>query len=226
MAYYRDNPEAQKLLCAWVQHASSAAQSSMNDRTRIALYSRIGTSSDSNDTQRLDLGQIASARGWTVVNVYKDNTTSKTGRLQPSALDALLKAAARREFDLLAIHSLDHLGQSLRQILDTVHKLRDAGIHLFVHESNIDTTSPAGAAIFSVFAALRISDQTQIRQRAKAAVERARRNGTKIGRPTNMNDSVRAAIIALRARDLSIRQIATQLRVGTGTIYKALGSET
>lgn len=46
----------------------------------------------------------------------------------------------------------------------------------------------------------------------------------KIDRPSNLNDSVRVAIIALRARDLSIRRIAAQLRVGTGTICKVLGA--
>jgi transposase len=44
----------------------------------------------------------------------------------------------------------------------------------------------------------------------------------KLGRPTNLNDSVKAAIVALRAKDHSIRHIAAQLRVGTGTVYKVL----
>jgi len=58
----------------------------------------------------------------------------------------------------------------------------------------------------------------------KASIERAKRNGVKLGRPANLNDTVRPAIIDLRARDVLIRQIAAQLHVGTGTIYQVLTS--
>ena len=61
-----------------------------------------------------------------------------------------------------------------------------------------------------------------IRERVRAGLERAKRSGVKLGRPTNLNDSVRAAIVALRAKDVPIRQIASQLRVGTGTVYRVL----
>ena len=38
----------------------------------------------------------------------------------------------------------------------------------------------------------------------------------------SLDHAVRAAIVALRSKDHSIRDIAKQLRVGTGTVYKVL----
>ena len=73
-----------------------------------------------------------------------------------------------------------------------------------------------------MFGAFAEFERNLIRERVKVGIERAKKNGVKLGRPTNLNDSVRAAIVALRAKDHSIRHIAAQLRVGTGTVYKVL----
>jgi DNA invertase Pin-like site-specific DNA recombinase len=88
----------------------------------------------------------------------------------------------------------------------------------------LDTSTPAGKLAFSVFGALAEYERELIRERVRAGIEHAKRNGVKLGRPSNLNDAVRAAIIALRAKDVSIRQIASQLRVGTGTVYRVLAT--
>jgi DNA invertase Pin-like site-specific DNA recombinase len=62
-------------------------------------------------------------------------------------------------------------------------------------------------------------------ERVKAGLERAKRNGVKLGRPTNLNDAVRDSIVALRNQQIPIRRIAAQLRVGTGTIYGVLAAD-
>ncbi len=78
--------------------------------------------------------------------------------------------------------------------------------------------------MFSVFGSLAEYERALIRERVKAGIERAKRNGVKLGRPSNLNDSVRAAILALRAQATPIRKIASQLRVGTATIYSVIAS--
>ncbi len=136
----------------------------------------------------------------------------------------MLKAALRREFDLVAVWSVDRLGRSLQHLVEMVNELHALGVDLYIHQQAIDTFTPAGKLAFSVFGALAEYERALIRERVKAGLDRAKRNGTKLGRPTNLNDSVRSAIVALRARDVSIRRIAAQLRVGTGTVYKVLGA--
>lgn len=190
---------------------------------RVALYSRVSTSHQTTENQRQELQRVASLRGWTVVEVFNDDGISGSkGRSDRPALDALLKAAVRRRFDLVAVWSIDRLGRSLQHLVETVNELHAVGVDLYVQQQAIDTSSPAGKLAFSVFGALAEYERELIRERVKAGLERAKRNGTRLGRPTNLNDSVRASIVTLRAENVSIRRIASQLRVGTGTVYEVL----
>jgi DNA invertase Pin-like site-specific DNA recombinase len=197
----------------------------MNEPLRVAIYSRVSTSQQTTENQRHELQCVASLRGWTIIETYADDGISGAkGRSDRPALDRMLKAALRREFDLVAVWSVDRLGRSLQHLVEMVNELHALGIDLYIHQQAIDTSTPAGKLAFSVFGALAEYERALIRERVKAGLERAKRNGTRLGRPTNLNDSVRSAIVALRAREVSIRGIAAQLRVGTGTVYKVLSS--
>jgi DNA invertase Pin-like site-specific DNA recombinase len=119
------------------------------------MYCRVSTPSQTTANQRHDLGRVAAARGWNVVAQFSDDGIGGAkGRSGRPALDALLKAAVRGEFDLLAIWSIDRLGRSLQHLVETVNELRSVGVDLYVHQQAIDTSSPAGKLAFSVFGAL------------------------------------------------------------------------
>ena len=190
---------------------------------RVALYSRVSTAQQTTENQRLELERVAAARGWNIVQTFTDEGISGSkGRDERPGLDALLKAASRRQFDLIAVWSIDRLGRSLQHLVTTVNDLQAVGVALYIHQQQLDTTTPSGKLCFSMFGAFAEFERNLIRERVKVGIERAKKNGVKLGRPTNLNDSVRAAIVALRAKDHSIRHIAAQLRVGTGTVYKVL----
>lgn len=190
---------------------------------RAALYARVSTPTQSVENQRHELRRVAEARRWYIANEYtEDGISGAKDRSQRPALNALIKAAIRGEFDLVAVWSIDRLGRSLQHLVETVNELRSVGVDLYIHQQALDTSTPAGKLAFSVFGALAEYERELIRERVRAGLDRARRNGTKLGRPTNLNDSVRAAIIALRAKDHPIRKIASQLKVGTGTVYRVL----
>ena len=190
---------------------------------RVALYCRVSTAHQSSDNQLQELERVASTRGWNVVRTVRDDGISGAkGREERPALDALLKAASRREIDLIAVWSIDRLGRSLQNLVTVVNDLQALGVGLFIYQQQLDTTTPSGKLCFSMFGAFAEFERNLIRDRVRVGLERAKKNGVKLGRPTNLNDSVRAAIVALRAQDHSIRHIAKQLRVGTGTVYQVL----
>ena len=197
----------------------------MSGSLRAAIYSRVSTAAQSTENQRYELERVSQARGWTFVAHYSDQGISgEKGRSDRPGLDALLRAATRREIDLIAVWSLDRLGRSLQHLVETVNELQAVGVDLYIHQQALDTSTPAGKLAFSVFGALAEYERELIRERVRAGIERAKRNGVKLGRPSNLNDTVRAAIVALRAKDVSIRRIASRLRVGTGTVYQVLAA--
>jgi predicted site-specific integrase-resolvase len=73
-----------------------------------ALYVRVSTDHQSVENQIRVLRQVAERRGWQVAEVYRDaGISGAKGREQRPGLDALLKDASRRRFDVVmawAIH--------------------------------------------------------------------------------------------------------------------------
>src|ERR1035441_917439 len=192
---------------------------------RVAIYARVSNSSQTTANQLAYLERVAALRGWYIVETFQDEGISGAkGRTDRPALDALLKDAVRGKFDLIAVWSIDRLGRSLQHLIETVNELQAVGVDLYMHQQAIDTTTPAGKLAFSIFGAFAEFEKSLIRERVKIGLERAKRNGVKLGRPTNLNDSVRDSIVALRAKQIPIRKIAAQLRVGTHTVYSVLAA--
>jgi DNA invertase Pin-like site-specific DNA recombinase len=192
---------------------------------KVALYLRVSTSAQNTENQRVDLERVAALRGWSIAEIYTDHGISGAkGRSDRPDLDRMLKDAVRGKFQIIAVWSLDRLGRSLQHLIETVNELQAVGVDLYLHQQALDTTTPAGKLAFSIFGAFAEFERSLIRERVKVGLERAKRNGVRLGRPSNLNDAVRAAIVGLRAKDVSIRKIASQLKVGTGTIYSVLAS--
>jgi len=75
---------------------------SMTKQKRAALYLRVSTDHQSVENQNRELRQIAERRGWIVVEVYSDAGISGAKRRdQRPGLDAMLKDASRRKFDVV-----------------------------------------------------------------------------------------------------------------------------
>ena len=71
-------------------------------------------------------------------------------------------------------------------------------------------------SVFSEF------ERSMIRERAIAGQQRAKSQGKHIGRKTNVNDAVITAVYQLRKNNVSIKKIASDLKIGVGTVYKIL----
>ena len=72
-------------------------------RKRVAFYLRVSTGSQNVENQRRELHEVADRAGWEVVAVYQDEGISGTkGRDRRPQFDAMLKAATRRKFDMIA----------------------------------------------------------------------------------------------------------------------------
>jgi DNA invertase Pin-like site-specific DNA recombinase len=190
---------------------------------RVAVYARVSTASQTVDNQTQELERLAALRGWTIVATFRDEGISGAkGRDGRPALDALLKAATRREFDLIAVWSIDRLGRSLQHLVTTVNDLHALGVQLYFHQQAIDTTTPSGKLMFGVFSSFAEFERDLIRERIKLGVERARKEGKKLGRPSSVTESTRAAIVELYKKGMSPKKISQTLRCGVGTAFHTL----
>jgi DNA invertase Pin-like site-specific DNA recombinase len=116
---------------------------------RVAIYTRVSTDHQTTANQERELRQVAVRMGCGVVRVYKDHGISGAkGRDERPAFDALCRDAARRQFDVVMAWSVDRLGRSLQDLIGFLPELHALGIDLYLHQQGIDTTTPAGKAMF------------------------------------------------------------------------------
>jgi DNA invertase Pin-like site-specific DNA recombinase len=187
---------------------------------KIAIYARVSTSGQTVENQIRELTLWAERVGHEIVEIYQDAGISGTkGRDQRPGLDKVLKDAARRKFDLLAVWSVDRLGRSLQDVVSAMQELRGAGVGLFLHQQALDTTTPAGKAMFGMLAVFGEFEAAIIKERVNAGLARAKANGVKLGRPKISGD-VEASVRDLRQAGVGIKAIAKQLGLGTGTVQR------
>ena len=189
---------------------------------RIAIYARVSTDKQTCENQLQELRVIAERMNYTIVAEFVDNGISgmKTRQDRP-ALDQLMKSATQRKFDMVMCWSIDRLGRSLQNLVEILNELQAMKIDLFFLQQGMDTSTPSGRMIFSVFGAIGEFERNLIRERVIAGQKRAVANGVKMGRPSKMNDGLRSAIQLLREKGMGIKQIARELKVGIGTVYKS-----
>src|SRR5262245_57060755 len=84
---------------------------------KVAIYLRVSTDGQTVENQRRELLAVAARHGWEVVQQFADNGISGAkGRERRPGYDAIWKAVARREIDLIAAWSVDRLGRSLQDL--------------------------------------------------------------------------------------------------------------
>jgi hypothetical protein len=88
-------------------------------KKRVAIYLQVSTSKQDTDNQLRELSAVADRSGWEIWKVYEDaGISGAKGRDKRPGLDAMLKAANAKQFDLVATWSVDRLGRSLTDLLD------------------------------------------------------------------------------------------------------------
>jgi DNA invertase Pin-like site-specific DNA recombinase len=197
----------------------------MATKKRAAIYLRVSTTNgQTTENQHRELAAVARRSGWQVVHTFEDaGISGAKGRDQRPGFDAMMKAATRRQFDLIAAWSVDRLGRSLQHLVHFLSDLQSLGIDLYLHQQYVDTTTPSGRALFQMMGVFAEFERAMIRERVNAGLARARSNGKVLGRP-KVKPAVEQRIRHLRAQGMGILKIGRTLGVGTGTVQRVVGS--
>lgn len=192
-----------------------------NSMKRAALYLRVSKNEQTIDNQRLELERVASARGWKIVSVFKDEGISGAfGRGVRSQYDAMLKKGVQAQHDVVMAWDVSRLSRSLSDLVQTLEELHACGIDLYLHQQAIDTTTPAGKAMFQMCGVFAEFERGILSERVKAGLNRAKQQGTKLGRPIKIANTKK--MLEDRSRGKTIRQIASDEGLSVGKVHKVL----
>src|SRR5688500_10221786 len=150
---------------------------------KAAIYARVSTFDQEPENQLQELRRYIQARGWTATE-FVDRGVSGSKDRRP-ALDALLKDAKRRKFDVVVCWRLDRLGRSLRHLVTMLEDLQHVGVAFVSLGEGIDFTTSAGRLQLHILAALAEFERERIRERVLAGLQRAKAQGKRLGRPRN-----------------------------------------
>jgi DNA invertase Pin-like site-specific DNA recombinase len=188
---------------------------------RVAIYARVSTGTQTVQNQLRELREIADRHGWIVAAEFTDKGISGAkGREQRPGLDKMLKAVARREIDLVAAWSVDRLGRSLQDLLGFLGELHAKGVDLYLHQQGLDTSTPAGKALFQMMGVFAEFERAMIRERVRAGLERAKAQGKKLGRRRSEDPNRAAEVRRLRSEGMGIGKVAKTLGIGASYIQR------
>jgi DNA invertase Pin-like site-specific DNA recombinase len=195
----------------------------INNARRVALYARVSTKNNGQDpeTQLIALREYAGHRGLIITDEYVDVGISGAKDRRPE-LDRLMSDARRRRFDVVLVARFDRFARSTRHLILALEEFQSLDVDFISLSESIDTSTPMGKMIFTVISAVAELERSLIRERVMMGLERAKRQGKELGRPRLLVD--REKVASLRARGLSLREIAIKLGVSKDKVARTRGS--
>jgi len=205
---------------------SLTEENTMGKGKRVAIYVRVSTDGQTTVNQQRELEAIADRHGWTVVEVFRDHGISgKHDEDKRPALKRLLGGVHRKDFDIVAAWSVDRLGRSLQHLLTFLAELKAKGVDLYLHQQGVDTSTPAGKALFQMLGVFAEFERAMIVERVQAGLRRARAQGKQLGRP-RVAEKIERTIRVELAKGRGIRAVAEAVGVGTGTVQRVKAEAT
>jgi putative DNA-invertase from lambdoid prophage Rac len=187
---------------------------------RVGLYARVST----HDQQTLPLQlsamrEHAEHRGWSIVMKVED---VGSGVRERAKRDDMIRAARRRELDLILVWRLDRWGRSLVDLVTTLQELTALRVGFVSLSEALDLTTPSGRALAGMLAVFAEFERDILRDRVKAGIAQARKEGRPHGRPQTI--ARHAAEVKRLFRDkVSKREIAKKLGISRTSVRRLLG---
>ncbi|MCZ2155104.1 MAG: recombinase family protein [Bryobacterales bacterium] len=196
---------------------------------KTAIYARVSTADQHCESQLKELREYVARRGWTIAAEYVDTGFSGAKASRP-ALDSLMKAAALKKFDAVAVFKLDRFGRSVLHLSQQLAALESYGIRFIAISQGLDTdaSNPTSRLLTGILSCVAEFERELLRERTLSGIRAAQAAGKHVGRPKRIFR--RDEVVRLRdVEGLSWRNIAAKLNIPAMTAvaaYRELQAET
>ncbi len=176
-------------------------------------YARVSTIDQDN------AAQVAALKAAGCERIFREKASG--GRWDRPELHRLLDQL--RKGDVLVVWKLDRLSRSLRDVLIVMERLSAAKAGFRSLTEAIDTTTPAGRMMMQMMGAFAEFERAMLRERTKAGLESARREGRIGGRRPKLSERQRAEIRRMVGRgEKSAADAARLFKVHPATVSRLL----
>ena len=177
---------------------------------------KIGYARVSTEEQNLDR-QLDSLKEAGCEKIFQEKITG-TKKERPE-LDKLMEQL--RSGDLIIISDLTRLSRSVKDLFSLVDQIEKKGANIkSLKESWMDTSTPQGKLMFTIFAGISQFERDLISQRTLEGLAAARSRGKKGGRPKKDEKAINIAVKMYQEKVCSISEITKATGVSKTTIYR------
>ena len=154
---------------------------------KVVLYARVSTLDQHVETQLNVLRDYCARTGHELVGEYVDSGFSGKDDRRPQ-FERLLADMRQGRFQAVIVYKLDRIGRSLKHLLNLFEEFKTRGVGFVSLSQNIDTTTAEGRMFLNMLMVLAQYERELIVARTMTGLERARRQGKKLGRPKGSKD--------------------------------------
>ncbi|EPY2275528.1 recombinase family protein [Clostridium sporogenes] len=174
-------------------------------------YIRVSTIDQNTDRQEIALSELG------IKKLFIEKVSCKnTERSQFKKMMEYI-----REGDILYIESISRLARSTRDLLTIVQQLQDKKVALVSLKENIDTATPQGRFVLTLFGALSELERESTLQRQSEGIAAAHLKGKKFGRPKVENPKDWDKVIKLwKNGEITAVEAMSKLNMNRGTFYR------
>lgn len=184
---------------------------------RVALYCRVSTPEQHIENQLLQLRDLSVKRGYEIAGEYIDRGFSGTKARRPG-LDALMRDARRRKFDMVFVAAFDRIARSTRHFLQVLDELESMSVEFVSAREAIDTSGPMGRIFLTLIGAISSLERDLLCDRVRQGIARRRLMGLPVGRqPLDVD---RESIVAARLGGMSLTDCAKCYGVSRASVVR------
>lgn len=151
-----------------------------------------------------------------VDKIYIDRMSGKD--TERPALQDMMKFA--REGDSVVVESISRFARNTKDLLELTEELNNKHVQFISQKENIDTNTPAGKFMLTIFGAVAELEREYIRQRQKEGIEIAKEQGKYKGRPEKQLDNFNEIYQQWKSRNITATSASKQLNVSRSTFYR------
>ncbi len=151
-----------------------------------------------------------------VDKIYIDRMSGKD--TERPALQDMMKFA--REGDSVVVESISRFARNTKDLLELTEELNNKHVQFISQKENIDTNTPAGKFMLTIFGAVAELEREYIRQRQKEGIEIAKEQGKYKGRPEKQLDNFNEIYQQWKSGNITATSASKQLNVSRSTFYR------
>jgi DNA invertase Pin-like site-specific DNA recombinase len=165
-------------------------------------------------------GQVEALKAAGCERVFSEKASGKSREGRPE-LAKLMRGL--RPGDVVVVTKLDRVARSSRDLHNLLHELGTIGAgFVSLGEAWADTTSDVGRLIITIMSGIATFERELIRKRCEEGIARAKRKGTRFGRPSALDPSQRRKIAERYSAGETMATLAREYDCGPATIWRAL----